>query len=108
MGVGRVSCEQWFTLGHGAEEEWRFKIQQWVVGFVSGANIYTKNDILQGTCLKPGPGPRADACSEKIANYDAVISWMDNYCKAHPLDTIADAAGELVRALEEKAAKRSE
>jgi hypothetical protein len=52
--------------------------------------------------------PRADACSEKIANYDAVISWMDNYCKAHPLDTIADAAGELVRALEEKAAKRSE
>ena len=35
-------------------------------------------------------------------------SWMDNYCKAHPLDTVQVAAFKLVRELEAKAAKRSE
>jgi hypothetical protein len=41
---------------------------QWVVGFVSGANMFTENDIIDR--------PEVD--------YAALMAWMDNYCKAQP------------------------
>ena len=37
-------------------------------------------------------------------DYEGVTLWVDNYCQAHPLDGLADAAAALV--LELKARKR--
>jgi len=54
---------------------------QWVVGFVSGANMFTENDIIDR--------PEVD--------YAALMAWMGNYCNAHPLDTVQVAAFKLVR-----------
>jgi hypothetical protein len=54
--------------------------------------LFTENDIIDR--------PEVD--------YAALMAWMVNYCKAHPLDTVQVAAFKLVRELEAKAAKRSE
>ena len=50
------------------------------LGYISSANMYEPNtpDFIQGT------------------DYNAIIAWMDNYCRAHPLDRIDIAALALV------------
>jgi hypothetical protein len=86
MGIGAASCGKWSEPHTAGALE-----AKWVVGFVSGANMFTENDIIDR--------PEVD--------YAALMAWMDNYCKAHPLDTVQVAALS-VRELEAKAAKRSE
>ena len=50
---------------------------------MSGANVYVdgETDFLKGN----------DA--------DGVYAWMDNYCRAHPLDSLPVAAAPLIREL---------
>ena len=60
----------------------------WVQGFISAFNYYggaTAPDIASGT----------DA--------NGVFAWIDNYCAAHPLDTIATATIALVSELSKSA-----
>jgi hypothetical protein len=87
IGVGASSCGTWLTKSH--DRDWDV-LNQWVVGFVSGANLFGENDIIESTGV----------------DYYALTSWMDNYCKAHPLDKIQWAAAKLVVELREKAATR--
>ena len=89
MGIGAASCGKWSEPHTAGALEANY---QWVVGFVSGANMFTENDIIDR--------PEVD--------YAALMAWMDNYCNAHPLDTVQVAAFKLVRELEAKAGKRSE
>lgn len=49
--------------------------EQWVVGFLSGVGFEGVEDPLNGV------------------DSDAVWAWMDNYCRADPLDSIGKAAG---------------
>ncbi len=65
-------------------------MDQWVTGFVSGANAFTNDDILMGT------------------DGYALMAWMDEYCKTHPLEAIGSAAAKLVMTLAAKAPKRPE
>ena len=56
--------------------------EQWILGFMSG--------VADGVLLHGfDPMRRIDA--------NAVWSWMDNYCAAHPLDNFASAGHAFVR-----------
>jgi|SRR6516165_4538362 hypothetical protein len=72
IGSGTNSCGTWTA--------WRRQgiagfPEQWVLGFLSGIGYKGGNNPLNGV----------DA--------NAVWAWMDNYCYAHPLDSI-EKAGE--------------
>jgi len=59
----------------------------WVSGFISAFNYYTSS-------------------SGNVSNgidANGIMAWVDNYCAAHPLDTIATATIELVSDLSKKA-----
>ena len=64
----------------------------WVAGFLSGAN-----SILAGSEY------HIDTLEHASAETDVqgLWAWIDNYCQAHPLDAVAQAAdalgGELIR-----------
>jgi hypothetical protein len=72
IGLGGNSCGSWTASRRGNAAELS---QQWVLGFLSGLGWEGRNDPL--------------------ANMDAngVWAWIDNYCSAHPIEKIADAAG---------------
>jgi hypothetical protein len=79
IGMGPYSCGSWTTdrtsrSGAARQDE------QWVLGYMSGAAVWGSNlDPLNGL------------------DGDAVWAWMDNYCRAHPLVPIDNAAAAFVR-----------
>jgi|SRR5580704_9938815 hypothetical protein len=75
MGIGAASCGKWSEPHTAGALEANY---QWVVGFVSGANMFTENDIIDR--------PEVD--------YAALMAWMDNYCKAE--DALLVRVGTLV------------
>jgi hypothetical protein len=64
----RKSSTQWVPAGN------------WVLGFMSGAASALDRDLLDGL------------------DSEAILGWMDNYCRAHPLDKIAVGATRLLEA----------
>ena len=99
-GLGVSSCGTWTKIRPYHDDSGQAVVsfyarmteatEQWVLGFLSGANVFTDYDILKET------------------DWNAVMSWMDDYCKANPLAEVHEAATELRKALEAKAAKRAE
>lgn len=86
IGAGGVSCGTWTANRNqpiGGLHE------QWLEGFVSGAAIMSGKDLIRGT------------------DGDALYAWADNYCLAHPLDSLSDAAIALVRTLRDRADQSS-
>jgi hypothetical protein len=77
IGVGAQTCGTWTQSRHSPMDA---AVVQWVLGYISSANMYEPNtpDFIQGT------------------DYNAIIAWMDNYCRVHPLDRIDIAALALV------------
>jgi hypothetical protein len=79
IGVGVQSCRTWTADrrqgGSAASQD-----KQWVVGFLSGAATWSPD-------LNPMEGIDANA----------VFAWVDNYCRAHPLVKIIDAAIAFVK-----------
>lgn len=76
-GAGTNSCGQW---SEAREHDAWITSGQWILGFVSAANQYSK--------VAP---TKTDARS--LAN------WVDSYCAAHQTSDLADAARELVEGL---------
>lgn len=76
MGAGTQSCGFWtrWSKERGMMSNVLFA---WVQGFISRASYSRLTDLLRGR----------DA--------DGLQAWVDNYCAAHPLDTIELAAGAL-------------
>jgi hypothetical protein len=76
VGVGGESCGSWTAARRNDTD---VSYLDWVGGFVSGvgwfAPSYNPADGLDGP---------------------AIWAWIDNYCQAHPLIKIADAAGAFV------------
>ena len=66
-------------------------MQTWVGGFLTGSNdsmfILSKKDFLE----------------DSQVDGDAAFGWIDNYCRAQPLNTLYDASAALVTELEKKA-----
>jgi hypothetical protein len=84
------SCGAWTEERGHATAYWRYWkpiMEGWVLGFVSGANIYVDEhpEILEGVDAR------------------AINAWIDNYCRAHPLEPLRDAALELVKELNRRA-----
>jgi hypothetical protein len=96
---GQVFAESRMTVGNGLKScgTWTQKRQtnddsvfvSWVVGYLSGMNLdSTHPDALLGT------------------DFDGLMGWIDNYCRANPLQSIAIAGTVLMRQLQSRAAKR--
>ena len=83
LGQGTRSCGTWTEERTGNRSSLR---EAWVFGFVSGHNAYSSANRNLGETLDDS----------------ALLGWIDNYCKDHPLDTIATAAQELVSAITAK------
>ena len=89
IGEGRQSCGSWTTsareFGEGRPViragQTHLEQVQWVLGLLSGIGKFTQNY---------NPLHAADAAG--------VLVWIDNYCRAHPLEKIEAAATAFVGA----------
>ena len=83
--LGVPSCGQWIKE-RGPQNHATAYHLGWLLGYVSGANVFRigDKDIL------------------KTIDFNSIEAWMDNYCQAHPLDSAADGARNLVIELERK------
>jgi hypothetical protein len=91
LGVGNKSCGAWIAARR-ANDATAYTLQGWVAGFLSGSN----------SIIASNPAYGIDTLKE-VAQGDAqgLWTWVDNYCQAHPLNSVATAAdalgGELIR-----------
>ena len=83
FGAGSRPCGSWLQLRSQALPDSAI-LQSWVLGYVTSvnANLLSVNQDVTG-----GAEP------------DALFSWIDNYCAAHPLDSLARAASAMIDAL---------
>jgi hypothetical protein len=90
LGVGNRSCGSW-TEARRANNNSANIFEGWVAGFLSGSNSITTNSFTIDTLKEPSA--QGDA--------QGLWAWIDNYCQAHPLNSVASAAdalgGELIR-----------
>lgn len=79
LGMGNKSCGSW-VADRKAKSGVDLVEEAWVLGFLSAYNEF---------------GPEADDVTAQT-DVAGVSGWIDNYCTAHPLDTIALAAQALI------------
>jgi hypothetical protein len=85
---GANSCWAW-TRSHEAKAATQGLYTQWVAGFVSGLNWNTDDpDILTEM------------------DFDGLMAWVDNYCKANPLAKVTTGAAMLVQELRARAQRK--
>src|SRR5215470_11572662 len=77
LGQGNSSCGAW-TEARRSNHERQYIFAAWIAGFLSMYNVDTARDQQVDILEKP------DA--------ESVWAWADNFCRDHPLDTIAHAA----------------
>jgi|SRR5271167_1739262 len=82
-GSGIVSCGSWTKEPKNTPA--RHQREGWLLGFLSGYNWYAVNN--QALLLEDG---------------NAFITWVDNYCAAHPLGEIVSAASALIAELQRR------
>lgn len=92
FGRGTQSCGHWLqdrqSNGFASTTD-----EEWVLGFVSGMNAAAEEFGLSISSA----GTEADPAAR--------LAWMDNYCHAHPFDTLTEAAQALWHALFAKGLK---
>jgi hypothetical protein len=86
LGAGGRPCGSWLQVRSQALPD-SAMLQSWVLGYVTSVNA---NVLTVGQDVTKGDSP------------DALFTWVDNYCAAHPLDSVARAAGGLVESLRAK------
>lgn len=83
LGAGGRPCGSWLQVRSQALPDSAL-LQSWVLGYVTSANanlLSVNRDVTGG------------------ADPDTLFSWVDNYCAAHPLDTVARAASAMLDSL---------
>jgi hypothetical protein len=85
FGVGGQSCGVWVDARKRNEARSQ---GNWVLGYFSALNLW---GVI---------GRDNDALKNVDAN--AIYHWLDNYCQANPLETIASAVGNLARELDRR------
>lgn len=84
MGEGTSSCGTWTAARRDREA---YRHEAWVAGFISGvANASITQSSRQA--IDPLRG----------VDINGVLGWIDNYCHAHPLDLIENAAWAFINA----------
>ena len=80
VGAGGDTCRQWIEAKK--EPSARYQYRQWLFGFISGYNWRdTSKQIIP-------------------PDSSAVLSWVDDFCKANPDTPIYIAASRLARQME--------
>jgi hypothetical protein len=83
IGVGLNSCGSW-TEARSTNGTAARVYESWVDGFLSGSNEF----ILSQLKLDP-------LHEQLIGDAKGLYRWMDDYCQAHPLNSIYAAADAL-------------
>lgn len=89
-GIGQISCGRFIQERErraGAHGPYDATFRQWLLGFITALNWMDpdRRDLLEGS----------DA--------EGAMLWVENYCRAKPLDTFLDAALALRQELGNKA-----
>ena len=83
LGAGTASCGAWTAFRReGSTSTRALSSEQWVLGFIDGITEES------GDTLDPFNGVEAEN----------VWEWIDNYCQANPLKSIAEAASAFIAA----------
>ena len=83
LGAGTASCGAWAAFRReGSGSVRALSSEQWVLGFIDGITEES------GGTLDPFNGVEAEN----------VWEWIDNYCQANPLKSIAEAASAFIAA----------
>jgi hypothetical protein len=80
IGDGAESCGSWTVYRRDRRASGE---EQWILGFLSGIGA-----------APPSAGPVVNPLNGVDAQ--AVLIWMDNYCRDHPLDLIMTAGEAFV------------
>jgi hypothetical protein len=86
IGSGVGSCGTWTADRRQPDSLAAIMGEQWVVGFLSGVGFTGLGVGLTPQPLDPLNGVDAQA----------VWAWVDNFCQAYPLASVADAAAKFV------------
>ena len=86
--IGQPDCGRW--LNDGLSEKAQYKA--WLMGYLTGVNMshfaIRKADLLSA-----------------LSSAEQVFAWMDNYCKANPLNKIGHGGFDLMMELIERSEK---
>jgi hypothetical protein len=81
IGAGTASCGTWTAFRReGSMSVRALSVEQWVLGFIDGITE------ASGGSLDPFSGVGAEN----------VWEWIDNYCQANPLKSVADAGSAFI------------
>ena len=80
LGAGSRPCGSWLQVRSQALPD-SDVLQSWVLGYITSVN---DNFLTSSPDVTGGASP------------DALFSWIDSYCAAHPLDSVARAARALL------------
>lgn len=77
----------------------------WVFGYLSAAAATLDGEARGAVFLGKNDQTlieKADILNPKLIDANAISAWLDKYCRAHPLEKIADALRVLLAELKEK------
>jgi hypothetical protein len=77
---GMPSCGTWVQTRQAGDMA-SIGNRLWLIGFLSGVAAGTQKDLL------------------KTTDNDSITLWMDNYCRANPLNDLEDGAETLAKEL---------
>ena len=77
VGEGLNSCGSWIEERNSSSYGLK---AQWVAGFLSGVNMFANLQVTTNDALK------------QLGDMSAILVWMDNHCRSHPLDTLGVGA----------------
>jgi hypothetical protein len=90
LGAGGRPCGSWLQARSQASPE-STVLQSWVLGYITSINA---NLLTVSQDVADGNSP------------EGLFTWIDGYCSAHPLDSVARAAGNLYESLRAKSGAR--
>ena len=82
---GIPDCGEWLKDGITVRQQ----NQAWLLGYLSGLNFMYS-------------APKKDDPLDRLSSAKQAYAWMDNYCKANPLNHISAGSNELFRELTNK------
>jgi hypothetical protein len=87
LGEGNAPCGSWTTERKANSTDGK-QLSAWARGYVSGANVMQKF--------------KDNIFAKNTAELNAMMSWLDEYCRAHPSENLVVATDQLVKTLIER------
>jgi hypothetical protein len=105
LDLGANSCGKWTEarLVHGTPAEETHT--SWVYGYLNAAAALLEGEARSAVFFGTNDKTlieKANILSPRYIDANAINAWMDNYCRTHPLETIADALRVLLAGLKVK------